>query len=205
MSSFEFLQQLLGKSLDHPDTFDFQNTLKSSTAGSTARTETKWYPDVVYINHYSCGISLCCSPLNGSKLNKEWTESDVILESIDIYNPLLPLVPTPSTSSTKPVFSPYPSLPLSMTPRFSLTTSSTGKDLVSALQEPSKKGGGVGWVDVWLEWEAIGIQVELRDPKGNEVVTDHDRKKGLGGIWDRAAGWTWGSMKIFEPVKSGQK
>jgi hypothetical protein len=56
-------------------------------------------------------------------------------------------------------------------------------------------------VDIWLEWEAEGMQVELRDPKGDEVITDEVKKKGLGGPWDRAGSWVWGVIKLFEPPR----
>ena len=51
-------------------------------------------------------------------------------------------------------------------------------------------------VPLFLEWErielaeglVIGIMVELESGS-----------KGEGGVWDAAAGWTWGSVKIFRP------
>lgn len=44
----------------------------------------------------------------------------------------------------------------------------------------------------------IGIMVELRDPGAKEVLTDQQKIKGAGGLWDRAAGWTWVGLKIFK-------
>jgi hypothetical protein len=66
------------------------------------------------------------------------------------------------------------------------------------------------WISPWLEWGNVelldtsgevirlGIMVELRD-SGREL-TEMEKKKGLGGIWDRAANWVWGGLKVFEAV-----
>lgn len=112
---------------------------------------------------------------------------------------------------------------------FLITSESTGREFVSALGEPSRKGGAQGWVGPWLEWAdlkilvprrrskqadvepgqggtsmeeaedmeevGIGLMVELRD--GHKQPTEEEMKKGLGGVWDRAAGWGWGCVKIF--------
>lgn len=43
----------------------------------------------------------------------------------------------------------------------------------------------------------IGLMVELRDPGGAEVLTEEQRKKGAGGVWDRAANWRWSCLKVF--------
>lgn len=43
----------------------------------------------------------------------------------------------------------------------------------------------------------MGLMVELRD-SGLANVSEQDMKQGLGGLWDRAAGWEWGCIKIFE-------
>lgn len=45
----------------------------------------------------------------------------------------------------------------------------------------------------------LGIMVELRDPGADEVLSEEQKRKGAGGIWDRAAGWSWSGMKIFPP------
>ncbi|KAI9632260.1 uncharacterized protein MKK02DRAFT_40564 [Dioszegia hungarica] len=112
---------------------------------------------------------------------------------------------------------------------FLITSESIGREFVSALGEPSRKGGAQGWVGPWLEWAdlkilvprrrsiqadvepgqggtsmeeaedmeevGIGLMVELRD--GHKQPTEEEMKKGLGGVWDRAAGWGWGCVKIF--------
>ena len=46
---------------------------------------------------------------------------------------------------------------------------------------------------------SLGIMVELRDPGAGEVLTPEQLRKGAGGVWDRAGGWTWACLKLFEP------
>lgn len=90
------------------------------------------------------------------------------------------------------------------------TPTTTGRQLVSCLGEPSRKGSG-GWTGVWLEWKRvefkvvekgnkgeIGVMVELRDP-GAAEMTGEMMKKGMGGVWERAAKWEWKSLKLFKP------
>jgi hypothetical protein len=101
----------------------------------------------------------------------------------------------------------------------------TGREFVSAFGEPTKKGGGVGWVPPWLEWDCVeliedeqggasaenegenggkkvvvvGVMVELRDPGTGHAMTEEQKKKGMGGLWDQASGWVWANLKIFKP------
>lgn len=81
----------------------------------------------------------------------------------------------------------------------SLSESTVGKDLVKTLGEPSKKGGGQYGMDVYLEWASLGVQIDLKDRSGGEM-TDEQKKKGMGGVWDKAAGWGWGCLKVFEKM-----
>ena len=99
-----------------------------------------------------------------------------------------------------------------------VTTSTSGKDFVACFGEPTKKGGGDNaYVPPFLEWSRIdlssanstrrgdageniatvGIMVELRTPAPSETSTPV--QQGNGGLWDRAAGWPWGSLKVFKP------
>lgn len=80
-----------------------------------------------------------------------------------------------------------------------LDQTTLGKAIVSALGEPTKKGGGKLWLDVWLEYETLGVQIELKD-WGLPVDEAEVKKHGLGGVWDRAAGWRWSCVKVFEKV-----
>lgn len=43
---------------------------------------------------------------------------------------------------------------------------------------------------VYLEWYSLGVQVDLEAGKGNN--------KEEGGVWERAAGWGWVCLKVFE-------
>jgi hypothetical protein len=121
-----------------------------------------------------------------------------------------------------------------------MTPQTQGKTLVSVFGEPTRKGGGTGWVDIWLEWEDVvlvptpstsisipipmtnaqeetepstssgttpqdqeqpgihlGLMVTLRDPRADEIVTEEQKRKGVGGIWERAGEWVWGEIKVF--------
>jgi hypothetical protein len=162
----------------------------------------KAYSDVVYYNYYSLGVSLClvAERRGGTKITDG---VKLIVDSVDLYNPQSPSVQVTSRASSKPTFSVLSALPLSLSASTPLTTITTGRDFVQTFGEPSKKGGGTGWVDIWLEWEDSGIQVELRDPKGDEVITEEAKKKGLGGPWDRAGSWVWGVIKLFSPTEKG--
>jgi hypothetical protein len=88
---------------------------------------------------------------------------------------------------------------------------------VACFGEPTKKGGGDNaYVPPFLEWSrvnlssvnsigrensknivTVGIMVELRTPAPSETSTPV--QQGNGGLWDRAAGWPWGSLKVFKP------
>ena len=51
----------------------------------------------------------------------------------------------------------------------------------------------------------LGVMVELRDPGAAEKLTEQQIKKGVGGVWDRAANWQWACMKLFNPDNSRDK
>ncbi|WWC99014.1 hypothetical protein V866_005908 [Kwoniella sp. B9012] len=187
-----------------------------SSASPLPEPEIKSYPDAIYHNYYSLGLSLAFHPAKG-------------LDSIDIYNPSPHPQPKRANQKTSPVYSSPPEIilhfptdsislppkkegekPLSI-PRqttFKLLPNSTGRDLVSHLGEPTRKGSG-GWTGLWLEWSSvelkgkegevkIGIMVELRDPGANELLTVEGRKKGMGGVWERASRWEWSNIKFFK-------
>ncbi|OWZ69984.1 hypothetical protein AYX14_04631 [Cryptococcus neoformans] len=181
----------------------------------------KSYPDAIYHNYYGLGLSLCFLPEEG-------------LDSVDIFNrePNPPALkpgravtvyaPPPevtihftSTSLTLPPRDPKrkstePPKSIARPPFITFTSTTTGRQLVSCLGEPSRKGSG-GWTGVWLEWKRvefkvdekgnkgeIGVMVELRDP-GAAEMTEEMMKKGMGGVWERAAKWEWKSLKLFKP------
>ncbi|KAJ9109370.1 hypothetical protein QFC21_000700 [Naganishia friedmannii] len=183
--------------------------------------EIKVYPDALYINYHSLGISLCCLPVQEDLRLQAgaWRPEEVMIDSIDLYNPR----PKPQevTGGRRrprgPEWRKYAGLPIyiplkegdeeNMT--FPLVDTATGKALVSAFGEPSRKGGGIGWVDVWLEWElpslnGTGIHVSLEDPRGEEVVNEEEQRRGLGGVWDRAGGWVWGACKLYDSSRTSR-
>ncbi|KAL7419890.1 hypothetical protein Q5752_005806 [Cryptotrichosporon argae] len=43
----------------------------------------------------------------------------------------------------------------------------------------------------------LGLMLELRDPGAGETLSENEIKRGAGGVWERAAGWTWASIKVF--------
>ncbi len=129
--------------------------------------------------------------------------------------------------------------------RFEVCSGTKGRDFVGAFGEPGRKGGGDGWVEIWMEWirvdlvasqpstiqtnrtpriapsaeelevndanvmdkeretVVLGVMVELRDPGAEEVLTEEQKRKGAGGVWDRAVGWEWYCLKLFKPESVG--
>lgn len=189
------------------------------TPSITLKPEIKIYPDVLYINYHSLGISFCCLPVQeGARLQSgAWKAEEVKIDSIDLYNPR----PQPQgfTGGRRrprgPTWERFAGLPLGIplkkgdveSTTFPLVDTTTGKALVSVLGEPSRKGGGIGWVDVWLEWElpslnGIGIHISLEDPRGDEVVSEEEQRRGLGGVWDRAGNWVWSVCKLYDSSTS---
>lgn len=185
--------------IGHPPSAPHVQTYLSSLTTAPLDPETKTYSDASYVNYHVLGISLCCIRKDGA--------SEMLVESVDLYNPR-PTVAVQGRRSRKREFERFKGLPLSIrAPPNSadarpllLDASTTGTALVSALGEPTRKGGGTGWVDVWLEYASLGLQIDLQDPRGDEVVSEEEQRKGMGGVWDRAGRWVWSSCKVFEPT-----
>ncbi|KAG1749846.1 uncharacterized protein EDB91DRAFT_1109966 [Suillus paluster] len=173
--------------------------------------EVKSYSDAVYFNYYPLGISFLFVPQNGYKpaagLKREQLKNDsLVLDSINIYNSPMPkATPEKSTTSSRTAelaFSTYPmskwSLPLSpeasvsheSSIEISLTT--TGKDFVSCLGEPDRKGGGAGpssgSIGIWCEWSKHGIMVEFG---GDEARGPQ--------AWERGKDAVWRVITVFSP------
>ncbi|KAF9229133.1 hypothetical protein BS17DRAFT_722533 [Gyrodon lividus] len=178
--------------------------------------EVKSYSDVVYFNYFKLGVSLQFSPRNGYKpttgLKREQLKDDSLqLGAIDVYN-----VPSAkpgktggSTRSAELAFSTHPCSPLKIpleitsnsssasnadtTPSgISINRDTTGKEFVSWLGEPSRKGGGAGpsagSIDIWCEWSKQGIMVEFGG----------DEARGLQ-AWERGKDAIWKVITVFPP------
>lgn len=191
------LQSFIGQPPSAPQVQSYLSSLSKAPLDP----EIKSYSDASYVNYHALGISLCCIR------KKESSGEDVVVESVDLYNPR-PTVAVPGRRSRKREWERFTGLPLSIpsppnttdTKPLLLDSSTTGAALVSTLSEPTRKGGGTGWVDVWLEYASLGLQIDLQDPRGDEVVSEEEQKKGMGGVWDRAGRWVWSSCKVFEPT-----
>ncbi|BGO98157.1 hypothetical protein NBRC10513v2_001319 [Rhodotorula toruloides] len=164
------LAPLFALSPASPDFTAFLGTLSSSSR--PPEPEVKAYPDIVYLNYYSLGLSISLEPREGFKPGRDLQWEQVYGEAgkgrlevtcVDVYNHTAveksdkPARP----SKTAPTYSPFPSFPLliphpskSDSP-FSLTPATTGSELVSAFGEPTRKGGGASGTSlgVWTEWE----------------------------------------------------
>ncbi|KXN83893.1 hypothetical protein AN958_00973 [Leucoagaricus sp. SymC.cos] len=176
----------------------------------------KSYPDVIYFNYYSLGVSLLFAPKNGYKPRPglkldELQQENLSLSSIDVYN--VPKAKVENTDQTKSsrselAFTTFPVspiiLPITAGPKdkdgktikrplqLDVTTESSGKDFVQALGEPDRKGGGTGpssgSIDIWCEWSKDGVMVEFG---GVQARGPH--------AWDTGKDAVWKMITIFKP------
>ncbi|ORY27661.1 hypothetical protein BCR39DRAFT_559941 [Naematelia encephala] len=201
-----------------------------SSASSIPVAKVQEYSDGTFHNYYPLGISLFFSPSSEDKQQR-------LLDRIDIYNPpsnspplarrrggantpwagysppRFPIVFTfNSTSLTIPPSKPDEPPRIIPRPGELLVDGRTkAKDFVAHFGEPTKKGGKLGWVPLFLEWASVGLKapdgsavklgvmLELNDPgpEGMQALSDEVKKKGVGGIWDQAAEWEWADLKLF--------
>lgn len=205
-----------------PEDVELKIALSALFPGRSLEADVKTYPDATYRNYYALGVSLCFEPSPDGQRR---------LVTIDVFNSPSPGSATSASNrpSKGPTYAPT-SLPLVLDfaeeeivlpprnegeretrlPRPAkgeINHTTTGREIVRCLGEPSRKGSG-SWVGVWLEWNRvaltrgderveIGLMLELNDPKGADTPTQEQLNKGLGGLWDMAAGWRWGSLKVF--------
>lgn len=204
------LHSLLGSNPSSPRLNNFLANLSDTPTGP--QPDVKAYPDVLYHNYYDLGVSFCYTPAAGSSISARANPEDLVLDSIDIYHrseeevvpPRPGRLPKPTFDTFKGVPTEFPLVATTKdessatTPltSFILDAETIGKDLVGKLGEPTKKGGGTRGQDVYLEWAKLGIQIDLKD-QGKEV-TEEQKKRGLGGVWDKAAEWSWSCLKVFE-------
>lgn len=200
------IQQLIGLGPDSPDFTTHISFLAGKASKREAATpEVKSYSDAVYFNYYALGISFLFKPANGYvpktglKLEELQTRA-LVLDGVDIYNVPPPKAGANASRATK---SPYTSYPLSPTTlslatiegknrpqSFDVSPQTTGKDFVSTLGEPDRKGGGAGpssgSIGIWCEWTKDGVMVEFggEESKGPQA-------------WERGKDAVWKIMSIF--------
>jgi hypothetical protein len=200
------IHKLFGHSPGSPDLTAYLSTLSSAAAIP----EVKAYPDAVYFNYYPLGLSLLFVPIKGYRPQsgislQDLQQAYLVLDGIDIYNDAFVVKPDGGkTSSRSPAYSPYPVTPIALTvtpetkegtPRpsaLSVTRNMTGKEFVTALGEPDRKGGGSGPssgnIGIWVEWTGDGLMVEFGgdDSRGPQA-------------WERGKDAPWRVISIFSP------
>ncbi|KAK0208156.1 hypothetical protein DFS33DRAFT_417220 [Desarmillaria ectypa] len=201
------VQSLLGSL---PSSEILQNYIRSVSGSTTVTAEIKSYPDLVYFNYYTIGVSFQFKPTDGYRPKMGLKESDLeknrlILDGVDFYN--IPKVESsdPKAKGTSArraeiAFSSYPVSPLTLIiaadikdkdgkvltrpPYFDVLPASTGKDFVQCLGEPDRKGGGsgpsTGSIGIWCEWSEDGILVEFG---GDEAKGPQAWERGKDAVW----------------------
>ncbi|KAG9314245.1 hypothetical protein JVU11DRAFT_5032 [Chiua virens] len=169
-------------------------------AGTITPPDVKSYPNIVYFNYLTLGVSFQFTPQNGYKpatgsTREQLKDDDLRLEAVDIYN--VPDANGPARSA-EPAFSTYPHLPIELHLAggnvITVAKDTTGKDFVKWLGEPSRKGGGAGpssgSIHIWCEWSLQGLMVEFggNDARGPQA-------------WERGGDAAWRVATVFE-VKS---
>ncbi|TEB39001.1 hypothetical protein FA13DRAFT_1785267 [Coprinellus micaceus] len=212
------LHALLGLS---PSTQELTDALASINSGNPAPDpEVKSYPDAVYFNYYPLGLSILFTPRNGykPKIGLKYSDLDtgkLSLDSIDVYN--VPKAKDPKklarsgSSRSEIAYATFPALPLAFAlatdvkdksgvvikrpDSISISVQSTGKDLVSTLGEPDRKGGGAGpssgSIGIWCEWSNDGIMIEFG---GDEARGPQ--------AWERGKDAAWKVITIFKAKSS---
>lgn len=187
MTSLKTLTELLGEHPNSPRLGSFLENVASAANITPPEPELKAYPDAVYFNYYTLGISLVFIPSSGHQTGAA-TYEDHALDAIDIYNS--------RDKGEKANYVTFPLLPLEVkSADGQLTAESTGQDIVRALGEPERKGGGggpsSGSISIWCEWSRRGIMVEF----GGEHVRGPQ-------AWERGKDAVWQVFTLFPPKTS---
>jgi hypothetical protein len=202
------VRELLGQSPSSRQLAIYLSILSSHVSSSHVATpEIKSYPDAVYFNYYSLGLSLLFIPINGYRPPPAASRQDLqdtllVLDGIDIYSDLCIDKSNTKIASRSPAYSPYPIAPIVLsifpetkerTPRpsdLSVTRDMTGKEFVAVLGEPDRKGGGSGpssgSIGIWVEWTRDGLMVEFGgdDSRGPQA-------------WEKGKDAPWRVISVF--------
>ncbi|GAA5872416.1 hypothetical protein JCM1840_006057 [Sporobolomyces johnsonii] len=199
------LHPLIGLSPTSTRLSSFLSSLSPSPADPLPPPQIASYPDIVYYNYHPLGLSLSFEPrppyrpTYGITTRERLDEHLLTLVAIDVYNHEArlddPKQRDKSQPTTKPEYEPFPAYPILISHAppssasepavFSLTPTTTGAQLVAALGEPSRKGGGTtAGVGIWTEWTPDGVMVEWAS----------------GGLeaWEKGAGAVWRVLSVFE-------
>jgi len=205
------IQTLLGANPSSDNISGFLKDLHLHSDASSTAPEVKSYSDAVYFNYYTLGISLLFIPQKGYKLSsgvkrEQLKDDSLVLDSINIYNSPKPKEAPEKISTSRRTaelaFSTYPlsTWSLSISPEASarnefsmeISLTTTGKDFVSCLGEPDRKGGGAvpssGSIGIWCEWSKHGIMVEFGG----------DESRGPQ-AWERGKDAVWKVITVFSP------
>ena len=201
--SMSELRELLGQSLS--PLVSYLSTL------SPVIPQVKSYPDAVYFNYYSLGLSLLFIPINGYRppsgaSRQDLQDTHLVLDGIDIYNDLCVDKSDSKIGSQFYAYSSYPTSPITLTispetkegtPRpsvLSVTPNTTGKEFVATLGEPDRKGGGSGpssgSIGIWVEWARDGLMVEFGG----------DNSRGPQ-AWEKGKDTPWRVITLFSSSK----
>lgn len=208
----EDIQQLFGENPASERVQAYISSLAVLESNASPTPEVKSYPDAVYFNYFSLGLSLLFKPTQGYKpktglRRDELTDDQLVLDGIDIYN-----VPKPkegsgsqSRAKGKQLYTAYPldtiSLSLQATPdkpresHMTIKRETTGKDFVQSMGEPDRKGGGAGpssgSIGIWCEWTKDGVLVEFG---GDEARGPQ--------AWERGKDAVWKVTTLFPPSEA---
>jgi hypothetical protein len=213
------MQDLLGQSADSETLAAFINQISAKNIPSERAV--KVYKDGAYFNYHALGLSLhfISRPGSAYKVLANTPESDLILrdlvlDGIDLYNaseskggrtanatfrpfPGLPLelkLANPASGDSDTATSSAHSSPASSALASSITVISdmSGKDLVSVLGEPLRKGGGggpsAGSIAIWCDWPQYGIMVEFGGP---EAIGPK--------AWESGKDAKWAILSVYRP------
>ncbi|GAA5836508.1 hypothetical protein JCM11251_007097 [Rhodosporidiobolus azoricus] len=218
------LHTLLGEHSASPVLTAYLSSLRqqsSSSISSTPEPDVKIYSDTLFHNHLSLGLSLSFSPLSPSPSLNLKTASPSLLASlplsgIDICNHTTPAPPSSaaraaSTSAKQkdPEYKPFPAYPIllptsaSSPSSFALSPSTTGAQLVEALGEPARKGGGGVGMGVWTEW-VFSLHGEGGERKeGQKVAVMVEWASSGLGAWEKGGESGWRVLSVYSVEEKG--